>query len=263
MVLCPTTLIVTVAAFAPADASDPAADETRELFEKAATQYETSQYNGAVDTYTDAYQRSLAIADEELRGLVQAAIFFNLARAHVKAYALDKSAEHLLQAIDLLDKYLAQTADLADQRDAEQLLEQARAELARVEEQQRAAAQRDEERRAADQSATAGPSKPGLRIGGYTLLGLGVAAGAVGITGAVLASQARDEYIAGPTRDDRDQADDKGQVANTMIVAGSVSAGVLISVGLALVLVDRKRSRVSPTAWLSPTSAGVAIGGRF
>ncbi len=266
-----TTQLVTVVAFAPAAASDPAADETSDLFDKAATQYETSQYNGAVDTYTEAYQRSLSIEDEVLRNQVQAAIFFNLARAHIKAYALDKSVEHLPQAIDLLDKYLAQTADLADQLDAEQLLEQARAELAGVEERDREAereraAERDREDRrnaASEQSSATGPNKPGLQISGYTLVGLGVSAGGIGIGGAVLAARARDEHIAGPTRDDRNQAEDEGRLANGMILAGSVSAGVLIGVGIALVLVDRKRSRVSPTAWATPTSVGVAVGGRF
>lgn len=260
MLFCPMTpMIVTVAAFAPAAGSDPAADETRDLFERAATQYETSQYNGAVETYTQAYQRSLTIEDEELRGRVQAAIFFNLARAHVKAYALDKSAEHLQQAIDLLDKYLAQTADLADQLDAEQLLDEARTELDRVEDQQR------EDARANEPSPAEVVNKPGLKIAGYTLLGLGIAAGGAGIAGAVLAADAQDQYLAGPTRDDRDQAQDQGSIANTMIIAGSVSAGVLVGVGVTLVLVDRKRSRsrVSPTAWATPTSVGVAVGGRF
>jgi tetratricopeptide (TPR) repeat protein len=260
-----TTLLVAtigLAALAPAaepaddPAADPAAEQTRDLFDRAATQYETSQYNGAVETYTEAYRRSVAIADEELRGLVQAAILFNLARAHVKAYALDKSVEHLLQAIDLLDKYLAQTADLADQRDAEQLLEQAKAELARVE-QQAAATEpgpREDQGRRDDRK---------LRIAGYTLIGFGVAGGGAAIAGAVLAGQARTDYTAGPTRDDRDSAARSGQLSNALIVAGSVSAGVLIGVGVVLAVVGRKRPGVAPTAWVTPTSAGLALGGSF
>jgi len=38
---------------------------------------------------------------------------------------------------------------------------------------------------------------------------------------------------------------------------------VIVSVGVALLVAGRKRSVVSPSAWLTPTTTGIAIGGRF
>lgn len=251
---------------------NPAADDTRELFDKAATQYETSQYKEAVTTYTEAYQLSRSIEDETLRAKVQAAIFFNLARAHSKAYVLDESRDHLLKAVDLLEKYLAQTADLADKADAEELLEQTQAELERLDELER-------ERRsteglfdtpppaawpAGDQGETP-RDRRGMRIGGFSLVGLGVAAGGLAIGGAALASQAEGQYVEGPTRAEREAALQRGSTANALVVAGSVSAGVFVTVGVALLIAGRKRSKTAPTpsAWLSPTSAGLSLGGSF
>jgi tetratricopeptide (TPR) repeat protein len=240
-----------------------AADETRDLFDEAATLYETSDYRGAVDIYTRAYRLSSSIEDEALRGQVEAAILFNLARAHSKAYLLDSSAEHLLQQVDLLEKYLAQTADLADQLEAEQLLDEARAEIAYLETVEGEAGPPPPRVEAPRQDDSRPTGRP-LERAGYTLLGLGVASGGAAITGAVLAAQARDEHIAGPTADARDAAENKGTTANLMIIAGSAAAGVLVTTGVALAIAGRKRrSRVSPSAWATPTSGGLSVGGRF
>lgn len=255
-----TTLFSTTLALAP---SGSAADETRNLLDQAATQYETSDYRGAVDTYTEAYRLSSSIEDESLRGRVQAAILFNLARAHSKAYLLDASSEHLRQQVDLLEKYLAQTVDLADQLGAEELLDEARAELAFL-----ATVEGEEEGPA--QSLTppvesdSKPIGPGLEAAGYTLLGLGIVSGGAAVTGAVLAAEARDEHITGPTIEDRNEAESKGSTANLMIIAGSAAAGVLVATGIALVAAGRKRrKRFSHAAWATPTSAGLTLGGRF
>lgn len=274
MSLTPTIAMAAVLALSE---PDPAADQTSELFDRAATQYQTSDYRGAVETYTDAYRLSSSIADADLRGEVQAAILFNLARAHSKAYVLDGNAERLLQQVDLLEKYLAQTADLADQRDAEELLAEAELELDRLAEQRAAAQQqaqpREEPPRTAPtpvvdpepQEDSGIDSRPNrLEIAGYTMLGLGVASGAVAVSGAVLASQARSEHIEGPTRADRDAAESKGSVANAMIFAGAVAAGALVATGITLTVVGRKRrAKVRPIAWYTPNGGGLVLRGRF
>ena len=256
---------------ADADASEPkpkpAAENTRELFDKASTQYETSQYKESVATYTEAYQASRAIEDDGLRATVQAAIFFNLAQAHSKAYGLDESKDHLLKAVDLLEKYLAQTADLADKADAEALLEQAQAELDRLEllEQDEGATQGSLAPSLEQDEGETPRDKRGLRIGGFSLVGLGVAAGGLAVGGAALARQAEGQYAEGPSRAERDAALQKGSTANGLVLAGSISAGVCMGVGVALLIAARKRSKSTPTpsAWLSPTGAGVSIGGSF
>lgn len=266
-----------LAAFFVAIEPGSAAFETREVFDRAATQYQTSDYAGAVESYTEAYRLSSEIDDAELRGSVQAAILYNLARAHSKAYLLDKKPEHLRQQVDLLDKYLAQTADLKDQQDARALLAEAQAELEAIE---AARAEEEEERSepareepvvntnfgAEPSSATddAEPKGRGLEIAGYVLIGLGVGSGGAAVTGALLTASAQDEHIAGPTLADRNAAESKGALGNGLIVGGSVAAGVLITTGIALALTGRKRKRrATPTAWVSPNTAGLSIGGRF
>ncbi|MEM7152062.1 MAG: hypothetical protein AAF799_04430 [Myxococcota bacterium] len=268
-----TTLVI--AAFFAASEPGSAANETRELFDRAATQYQTSDYRGAVDSYTEAYRLSSSIEDSELRGSVQAAILYNLARAHSKAYRFDENPEHLRQQIDLLEKYLAQTADLADQQDARALLAEARKELEIVlatESPEEPESDADEARSTEGIFLATTPSPTddeppkgrGMEIAGYVLLGLGVGSGGAAITGAVLSNRARDEHIAGPTLSDRNAAESKGSLGNGLIVGGSVAAGVLVTTGVALLIAGRKRRNgPTPTAWVSPNGAGISMGGRF
>jgi hypothetical protein len=244
---------------------DPTAEEVRDLFEQASVQYETAEYKGAVTLFTEAYRRSASIQDEELRSLVQAALFFNLARAHSKSYRIDKEPEHLLQAEDLLNKYLSQTADLADKQKAEEFLEDTRRELARLEalaaEAERSSDTRGGGGRREDFDRSVG--RGSLATGG-TLISLGVLGGGAAIAGAVLASQATQEYADGPSREERDDARAKGDLGDQMILAGSITAGVLITSGIVFTAVGgAKRRRVRSTAWATPEGAGLTIMGRF
>ena len=70
------------------------------------------------------------------------ALQFNLARAHVESYEIDKDAKHLRTANDLLDKYIGNDAGLSVDKEAEAL-------KVRVEE----LLAKDEEARAAAEAA--------------------------------------------------------------------------------------------------------------
>ena len=48
-----------------------------------------------------------------------------------------------------------------------------------------------------------------------------------------------------------------------MIVAGAISAGVLITTGIVMTSVGKKRSRLNTSAWVMPGSAGLVLGGSF
>jgi hypothetical protein len=262
-------LLLTISILA---AVDPAAEESRNLFEEATAEYETSEYIGAVEKYTKAYELSSSIADTELKARVQAAILFNLARAHAKAYALDKRREHLLQAKDLLEKYLTQTADLKNEADAKQFQAETLQELERLEnedevqrqarERQRAAAQ--DKSSANDPTADPQPGGRGLVIGGVSLIGLGIAGGGVATAGAVIGVRASRDYQEGPTREERDAAAKKGQTGNVMLVAGSISAGALLTTGAILAVVGRRReSNTMASAFVVPGGGGLVWKGQF
>ena len=269
-----------LAAVLASTSPDPAASDTRDLFERAAVQYDTSEYVGAVEIFTEAYRRSAQIQDPDLRARVQAAIFFNLARAHSKAYAIDRKPERLLQAVDLLEKYLAQTADLSNEEVAQQFLEETQAELARLEEEKQKrdeaaaamAEKRANEKAEADrqrvQEAEASSNYRSLIVGGSVLMGFGAVGGGVAVTGAILRSQAKKDYSKGPTLEDRNSASQRFDTANVLLVAGSVSAGVLVTTGLIMTLVGVKKRKAqgqlaSAVPFMTAGGGGLLIGGEF
>src|SRR5690606_29675464 len=65
---------------------------------------------------------SQKIEEEAFRIRVQSAIFYNLARAHIKAHGVDGNVEHLNQAIELLNKSVSQTKDPKDQEQAKETI---------------------------------------------------------------------------------------------------------------------------------------------
>src|SRR5690349_10620400 len=93
-----------------APAADPAApaeasDEARELFQAGQAKYETHDYDGAIEAFTAAFAKAEQIDDDELRDEALARLGFNLARAHVSAYDIDKDPEHLSLARRLIADY--------------------------------------------------------------------------------------------------------------------------------------------------------------
>lgn len=251
---------------APADAAPAdAAGQTQRLFGEADARYQTSDYNGAVAAFTEAFTASQAIEDDELRGRVQAAILFNLGRAHLEAYRTDQRAEHLRQAIDLFEKYLAQTADLDDRVDAEQRLADARALLDAV------AAPTNEPEPTAEPDPEPipepEPTRDRISVAGYATLGL--AAVGVGVLGAGigLAGAAQRDYDAGPTREIRTDAVARGGVGNAMIIAGGAFAGAMVVTGVALIGAGKSKQRrnvaLVPVPMLGRTSLGISLWGSF
>ena len=96
------------------------------------------------------------------------------------------------------------------------------------------------------------------------MISLGVLGGGAAIAGAVLASQATQEYADGPSREEREEARAKGDLGDQMILAGSITAGVFIASGIVFTAVGgAKRRRVRSTAWATPEGAGLTLMGRF
>jgi hypothetical protein len=278
------SLMLTMALPAPSEAGDPvdpdaaAVAEASAHFEEGKTRYETSDYVGAVEAFTQAYQAAGRVDDEGKRDNALSALLYNLASAHVKARNVDGDDRHLRQAQELLQRAIDSGFDgagacrkLLDEVEAElAAVDEAEAEPAALEAEAEPAAHDTDLQSSAPQDIPTAPDDghdPGrpLVITGGVITGLGV--GSLGLMGAGLglASSAEADFAAGPTRDDRDDALAKGKRSNAMVIAGGVAGGVLIATGVALIIVGKRRSSsklaVAPTA--TPTVAGLSLRGRF
>ncbi len=205
---------------------DPAVAEVKDLMFEAGASYDTSNYGKAVELFTEAYKKALGMEDAQLREQVLHSLFYNLARAHVKAYEIDGDVQHLNQAKDLLKKYLGQD-ELEDDMDAESLLSEVENKLESEddEETEETAAPAPGPVTPADQPPPPPPSKSGMKpgtgfvIGGAVAVGLGGVLLATGIGfGAYLSFSSA--YLWGP-------------------IAGLVFAGV--GAGIPLIIVGKKK----------------------
>ena len=98
----------------PTEGEDEALTTSRQAYEEGKTAFDLAKYELALEKFETSYELAEGIEDPELRGQVQATLWFNLAQAHLKSYELDDDATHLTRARDLLQKYLAADLDLTD-----------------------------------------------------------------------------------------------------------------------------------------------------
>lgn len=102
---------------APADSDD--VQQARALYEKGKAQFETYDYEGAIEAWTEAY----ASLDEGPRTReIRNTLVYNIALAREEAHAIDGDVGHLRRAKALLEKYLSEYERLyadGSQTDAE------------------------------------------------------------------------------------------------------------------------------------------------
>ena len=271
-----------------------AADQAQVLFKSGVSRYQMSDYQAAIEKFSQAFEFSAEIEDSALRARVLHALQFNLARAHVKSYGIDKKLSHLRTALDLLDKYLADE-DLGTDEEARSLAEEARVELEAREAEARALAESGAAREsgadgpsesspgegleATDASGDAGgagvdggaaPAGRGLTLGGYASLGLAGASLGLMIGGMVLASKANAAYVDAGTVNGVDAERTRGELGNVLAISGGIAAAVFTAAGVGMVIMGRKQKarasqfsgiQLSP-AW-SSSRVGLSVRGRF
>lgn len=261
---------------APPDESSSNA-EAETMFRRGQAKYETADYNGAIDLWTEAY--SLVDSTPETAS-IKALLLYNLAQAHVKAYELDEDDIHLKQAQQLLQSFrnnlellyedkaqLDEETKKVDERlaEIEQMLAAAKPAPEPEPDEPPPPELEPEPEPVIDDPSDARPGKP-LIITGGVLLGLGVGAGVVAIAGAVIGSGAND--IADLDPSDvvaREQRFATGRTGNTLAIVGAVGAGLLLPIGAALIGVGAKRNgKAKPgTALLQNTRLGASFGGAW
>ena len=277
-----TSLSPSLALAAP-EASEPSAPQTNAetIFRRGQAKYETADYSGAIELWTEAY----ALVDSTPENAsIKALLIFNLAQAHTKAYELDEDVIHLKQAQRLLTSFRDNLALLYEDQPALEV-EQAKVdESLAVIEAQLADAEAEPEPEPEPPAPTLtdpeseGPvetGKPGkpLIIAGSAVLGLGIAAGIVGIVGGIIGQGANDLSGIDPFDfEGREEQFNSGRTGNLLLIVGAVGAGILIPTGAALIGLGASRNKRINTAKLrvSPSFAGrwgsgggLAVSGRF
>jgi tetratricopeptide (TPR) repeat protein len=280
-----TCVSLVCASFVPAVALAAAPEssanaEAEAMFRRGQAKYETADYNGAIDLWTEAY--ALVESTPETAS-IKALLLYNLAQAHVKAYELDEDDIHLKQAQQLLQSFRNNLELLYE--DKAQLDEETKKvdeSLAEIETMLAASEPAEDQpppleepppppeiepgpEPVADEPGDARPGRP-LIITGGVLLGLGVGFGGIAIAGAVLGSGAND--IADLEQTDlaaREQQFATGRTGNVLAIVGTVGAGVLFPIGGALIGVGAKRNgkAKSGIALLQRTRLGATFGGAW
>jgi hypothetical protein len=267
----------------PPSGEDDPVQQAQRLFDQGATKYETADYIGAIELWTEAFGLVPSVPEN---ASVKARLIANIAAAQERAYSVDKEVSHLNQAKILIERYRDALDEIYPdeiEREKERVwvndrLTKIDAELQVVAEREaaeKAAAEKAAAEQAAAEQAEQPPPPPpgrGLVIGGSVLAGVGAAGLGVMVGGMVLGSS-NDDISDLPTNDLDTRADRfrMGRLGNALAIAGGVGGGVLLGVGVALLVVGLKKNRAAEqnTAKLvvvpvfDGTQTGVGLVGRF
>jgi tetratricopeptide (TPR) repeat protein len=277
-----TVLLILVAGTPAAPDNTPVIERAEQLYEQGSVRYESADYEGAIEAFTEALKtiQDLPDADNE----ISLALLYNIASAHEKAYEIDHDATHLRQAVTLYKRYqdfADEKGDLKDQLDAGAKIARLRQVLDELKEAER------------PEPVTVVPATP-ERERDETLdwkrprnlgLGLAVGGGVVTVTGIVLAAvgstyegNAEDEVAkladmgVPPSHPAWEEGDDfieaearKGKtlmgVGGTVAVLGAAAAGTGVYY---LVKATRLRGgRLSTSLAFGHNFIGVQLRGRF
>lgn len=283
---------------APAPAPDPLV-KVAALAQEAQTRFETADYEGAIDLWTQAYA---ALPVDPEYGQQRSVLAYQIAQACVEAYAIDPRLVYLRKAARLFEGYQA-TIDPSDhenvaavQRELDALkakieeaerreresVEAERERLAEAERERLAAAEREEaERRRQEAEAEHAQQMEVKRevqrwrartMAGGVLLGVGaVGVGLMGYGlawGASVDRRGEAAVAAGADTAALRELLDEGVVANRLAVGAAIAGGALVLTGVGLVAAGtagQRRARrgvaAAPT-WL-PGGAGLVLRGSF
>lgn len=296
---------------APAGRGKPAADkpaaapqpgplqQVSELAKSAQARYETADFAGAIELWTQAYDL-LPDAPEYIAQ--RSVLAFQIAQACVEAHAIDPKIAYLKKADVLFSGYL-QSVDPQDTEtvaDIQGRLADIRAKIAEHDRLEAERLERERQDAAAKQAAAEAARQPDpaierarqaelaarreaaerdakkgkqLAIAGGVTLGLGASMLAVMAVGLGRGAKIDDQgdTAAAMQNPDADELQDllgKGLVANRLAIAGGVLGGVLTVTGAALVGVGITKKRRAQKnlafapSWL-PGGAGLLVTGRF
>jgi hypothetical protein len=267
----------------PASGEDEAVEQAQRLFEEGAIKYETADYIGAIERWTEAFGMVPSVPEN---APVKAKLIANIAAAQERAYLVDGRVSHLKQAKILLEQYRSGLDEIyLDELEREKEVAWIDDRLAKIDAELQAVVEREAADRAAERSTeqpeqAEQPEQPppgrGLVIGGSVAMGIELAGLSIMIAGMVIGEN-NDDISDLPTTDLDTRAERfrMGRLGNGMAIGGAVAGGVMLGAGVALLVVGLQKQRaagqdtakvtakvmVVPT--FDATQAGVGLVGRF
>lgn len=266
----------------PAPAADPALDEAQALYADGLTDYETLDYDLAIEKWKEALgrlreARPQSPEQESSVAAARNAIVYNIASAQEKAYAQDKDVARLKKARGLLERYVEEYV-AAGGDDADEL-SRARARIdelgARIDDAERQSAAARERRTTITPADTGSTTRRragrGLTIGGSVALVAGIGLVAGGVTAGVLMTRRAEDRI--PELDEladegaRQDQLDRGRRGDIITIACAVSGGALALAGIGMIAAgaakSKQASRRAAVPMLGPGFAGLLLRTRF
>jgi len=264
----------------------PATDlsEAERLYTEGQTLYESADYTGAIAKFTEALGEAKRVGSKDFH--VRGLLLYNIGRAHIKAYEINKDLSHLRQAKTIYRQFIKDA-------DVEAMFEQFNPQdVADARQELRALETRLEGLESATPTKRSTPPPPppikadvdwkkprntgiGLVAAGSAVLAGGVAVLAFGST---LKPGAEGEVNkladAGVPQDHPAWAEGDSYIASEtkrgktlMAVGGSLAAVGLVGAGVGVSYLVKakklKEGRVSPTVALMPGFVGIVVSGRF
>ncbi len=265
-----------------ASASQDPTPDLGALWRDAQTKLETADYRGAIVDLTRLYE--LVVQDPEA-GALRDRVRLALQEAHVGAYGVDGERDHLVAALDLLDRTLSslppgpqnpQRAALTSRRETVQALLDAHQEPEPISEIQPTPEPEPEPEPDVLPEPDPLPEpepepmvrveprpahKDPLIVGGAVLVGAGAVGTALLIGGLVSANNAVGQFEDEPEqREDARQSIARG---NTLGIVGGTLGGVLTVSGAILLGLGLKKRQSQVAPLVDSTSAGISWSGRF
>ncbi len=263
--------------------SDPALAQAQALYADGLTDYETLDYDLAIEKWKEALgrlreARPQSPEQESLVAAARNAIVYNIASAQEKAYAQDKDVARLKKARGLLERYVEEYV-AAGGNDADEL-SRARARIdelgARIDDDEAQAAARDRRTTTPTDTGTTSRSHAGrgLTIGGSLALAAGIGLVAGGVTAGVLMTQGAEDKIPEldqlADEDARREQLDRGRRGDIITIACAVSGSALALAGIGMIAAGAVKSKKAKTAsrraavpMIGPGFAGLLLRTRF
>lgn len=258
--------------------SEPESPSAQRAYDEGIAAYETSDFSGAIESFSRAFSLAAEIEDPTKRGLAMNRLRFNLARAHLGAWTIDRQVEHLRTAQSLVEAYREEERREGRDPDADVELKGFERELNTAMSATGGPGGEGEGEGASDPTRPASgptPSSPDVSVSidrsrtpivvGSVLTGAGGLS--LGMMAVALAQgqASRAAYLNEPTADGRSQIDRQGNTWNVVAgVAGGVGAGLVVAGVAALAVgIKRRRTAVSPTVAFGRGHLTLGLGGRF